>query len=316
MGTTPHARFIWFDGKLVPWDEANVHVLTHTLHYGLGVFEGIRAYEQGNGGTAVFRLSDHLQRLERSAHILQIDLPFGRAEIMRATHELISANELRSCYLRHLAFLGVGAMGVLPRNNPVSLSICAWEWGAYLGEEGLERGIRCRVSSFTRQFPNSAMNKAKVSGNYVNSILAKREAVSLGCDEAILLDTTGMVAEGSGENLFLVRDGVLKTPPPANILEGITRDCVLQIAKSLGWEIRETPITRDELYIADEVFFTGTAAEITPVREIDDRAIGDGKRGPMTEQLQDIFFRTVRGEESDWNHWLEPVEVAVERAIG
>ncbi|MEJ2325089.1 MAG: branched-chain amino acid transaminase [Nitrospirota bacterium] len=294
---------IWMDGKLVPWDEANVHVLTHSLHYGLGVFEGIRCYSTEKG-PAVFRLREHVRRLINSAHVFLMKIPFSEEEIVSATIETIKANGLRECYVRPIAFIGYGAMGLYPKGNPINLAIAAWPWGAYLGEEGLEKGIRVKTSSFVRTHVNTNMTRAKVCGYYVNSQLAKREALMCGYDEALLLDADGYVSEGSGENIFVVRDGKLKTTPPTSILEGITRDSILTIARDEGVAVKEERFTRDEVYISDEAFFTGTAAEITPVRELDGRAIGSGKRGPLTEKLQRKFFDTVKGKDPKYGHWL------------
>jgi branched-chain amino acid aminotransferase len=294
---------IWMDGKLVPWDEANVHVLTHSLHYGLGVFEGIRCYSTEKG-PAVFRLREHVRRLINSAHVFLMKIPFSEEEIVSATIETIKANGLRECYVRPIAFIGYGAMGLYPKGNPINLAIAAWPWGAYLGEEGLEKGIRVKTSSFVRTHVNTNMTRAKVCGYYVNSQLAKREALMCGYDEALLLDADGYVSEGSGENIFVVRDGKLKTTPPTSILEGITRDSILTIARDEGVAVKEERFTRDEVYISDEAFFTGTAAEITPVRELDGRAIGSGKRGPLTEKLQRAFFDTVKGRDPKYGHWL------------
>ncbi len=298
------ARKIWMDGKFVNWDDANVHVLTHTLHYGFGVFEGIRCYRCEDGRSAIFRLSEHTERLFASAHIALIEIPFSREEIFKATADTIRINKLKEGYIRPLVYLGYGSMGLFPKNNPVKVAIAAWEWGAYLGEEGLKNGIKVKVSSFIRQHVNSAMTKAKLSGNYVNSILAKREVVAAGFDEALLLDTEGYVSEGSGENIFTVKDGVLKTTPLTSILKGITRDSVLRIARDKGIEVREERFTRDELYTADEAFFTGTAAEITPIREVDLRTIGKGKPGPVTKEIQKVFFDTVKGKNKAYKDWL------------
>ncbi len=315
MTPSSRHRFVWMDGRLIPSEEAQVHVLTHSLHYGLAVFEGIRAYQQIDGGSAVFRLDDHLQRLFGSARICNLELPYDLETVRQASLALVAANGAASCYIRPLAFLDEGTMGIFPRDNEVRLAILTWLWGAYLGEEGLTHGVRCKVSSYVRPFPNSTMTRAKISGNYVNSILAKREAVDLGYEEAILLDTNGYVAECSGQNLFLVRHGVLKTPMGTSVLEGITRDCVLRIATDFGWETRESIITRDELYVADEVFMCGTAVEVTPVREVDDRRIGDGQPGPLTRALQERFFQAVRGERPEYAEWLTPVPVEA-RAAG
>lgn len=292
MEKTP---FIWLDGKLVDWDKAQIHVLTHSLHYGMAVFEGIRAYRTPQG-TAIFRLQDHVRRLFESAHILQMKIPHTREQIADACRETVRANKMDECYVRPLAFIGDGTMGVYAPNNPIRTMIAVWKWGAYLGEEGLKAGIRAKVSSFTRSHPNATMNKAKATANYVNSMLAKREARECGFDEAILLDPTGMVAEGSGENLFMVRDGVLHTPPLPNVLGGITRDTVLAIAADLKLAVSVRNIARDELYIADETFFCGTAAEITPIREIDGRTVGAGRMGPITERIQAAFFDLVHGK--------------------
>ena len=297
---------IWMDGQLVAWDEARVHVLTHTLHYGLGVFEGIRCYRRSDGKSAVFRLTEHIERLFESAHIADMAITWKPKQVTQACLDLIRANNLDECYLRPLAFLGEGAMGLYGRDNPVRLCIAAWRWGAYLGDEGLERGIRAKISSYSRPGVNVAMTKAKIVGSYVNSTLAKREAVAGGYDEAIMLDPQGYVAEASGENIFVIKRGKIATPPlGASILAGITRDAVLTLCKELGIEAVERMITRDELYTADEVFFTGTAAEVTPVREVDGRAIGAGARGPLTKRLQDRFFQLVRGPETWHPEWLE-----------
>jgi branched-chain amino acid aminotransferase len=295
---------IWLDGKMIPWDEARVHVLTHTLHYGLGVFEGIRCYRTDDGRSAVFRLPEHVRRLFESAHINLMSIPYSREVVTQAVLDSLRENALAEGYIRPLAFIGDGVMGLNPADNPVRVAVIAWAWGKYLGEEGMERGIRCRVSSFTRHHVNAKMAKGKTCGDYVNSILAKREALLDGYDEAILLDATGLVAEASGENLFVVRDGEIKTPPLANVLEGITRASVLEIARDLGMRVSEVPITRDELYVADEVFLTGTAAEVTPVREIDHRQVGAGRRGPITKTLQDAFFDVVAGRDRKHERWL------------
>jgi branched-chain amino acid aminotransferase len=295
---------IWLDGHWVRWDDARVHVLTHSLHYGLAVFEGIRCYRTADDRSAVFRLREHVQRLFRSAHIMQLDVPFSAEEIERAILDTLRVNRLPEGYIRPLVFLGEGSMGLLPRDNPVRVAIAVWTWGAYLGDEGLERGIRAKISSYTRHHPNVSMTKSKTSGDYVNSILAKREATRLGYDEAILLDTSGLVSEASGENVFIARDGILKTPPLPSVLEGITRDAVFRIAGDKGIEVVEQSLTRDELYVADEAFLTGTAAEVTPIREVDDRAIGAGARGPITKTIQSTFFDAVRGRERKYESWL------------
>ena len=296
---------IWMDGQLVGWDEARVHVLTHTLHYGLGVFEGIRCYRRADGRSAVFRLDEHVERLFESAHIADMVIPFSKKQVSDACLELVRANRLDECYLRPLAYLGEGAMGLYGRDNPVKLCIAAWRWGAYLGDEGLERGIRAKISSYSRPGVNVAMTKAKIVGSYVNSTLAKREAIAAGFDEAIMLDPQGYVAEASGENIFVIKRGKIATPPlGGSILGGITRDAVLTLCRELGLEASERLISRDELYTADELFFTGTAAEVTPVREVDGRTVGAGARGPLTKRLQDRFFQLVRGPETWHPEWL------------
>jgi branched-chain amino acid aminotransferase len=295
---------IWLDGRMIPWDEARVHVLTHTLHYGLGVFEGIRCYRTDDGRSAVFRLPEHVRRLFESAHINLMKIPYAREVVTQAVLDALRENALAEGYIRPLAFIGDGVMGLNPADNPVRVAVIAWAWGKYLGEEGMERGIRCRVSSFTRHHVNAKMQKGKTCGDYVNSILAKREALLDGYDEAILLDASGLVAEASGENLFVVRDGEIKTPPLANVLEGITRASVIELARDKGMSVSEAPITRDELYVADEIFLTGTAAEVTPVREVDHRQIGPGRRGPITKTLQDAFFDVVAGRDRKHERWL------------
>ena len=295
---------VWLDGGFVPWDQAQVHILTHTLHYGLGVFEGIRCYRCEDGRSAVFRLTEHLERLYRSARIVELAIPFSIEDIERAVLETLRVNHLAEGYIRPLVFLGEGAMGLLPSDNPVRVALIVWPWGAYLGDEGLERGIRAKVSSYTRHHPNVSMTKSKTCGDYVNSILAKREVTRLGYDEAVMLDTSGMVAEGSGENLFVVRRGIVKTPPLGSVLEGITRDTVIRIARDKGIDVQEQSFARDELYGADEAFLTGTAAEVTPIREVDDRTIGTGERGPLTRTVQSTFFDAVRGRNSKYESWL------------
>jgi branched-chain amino acid aminotransferase len=294
---------IWMDGRLVGWDEANVHILTHTLHYGLGVFEGIRCYKTGSG-PAVFRLDEHVERLIKSAHIFQMEVPYSHAEIKNAISETIKANKIEECYIRPIVYIGYGAMGLYPRGNPISLAIAVWPWGTYLGEEGITNGIKVKVSSFIRGHVDSNMSRAKVCGYYVNSQLAKKEAIACGYDEALLLDTEGYVSEGSGENIFIVRKGVLKTTPLTSILDGITRDSVMTIAKDEGINVKEERFTRDEIYIGDEAFFTGTAAEVTPIRELDGRAIGEGRPGPVTKKIQSIFFDTVKGKNKKYERWL------------
>lgn len=303
----PTGDFIWMDGKFVKWQDAKVHVLTHTLHYGLGVFEGIRCYEGVDGNSYIFRLKEHIDRLYDSAHICEIKIPFKKEEIIKATKECLKKNKLKEGYIRPIVFVGDGPMGLYVEDYPVRVAIACWAWGAYLGEEGLKKGIRAKISSFTRHHPNVMMTKAKVSGNYVNSILAKKEAKHAGYDEAIMLDPEGYVSEASGENIFIVKNRKLKTTPLTTILPGITRDSIIQIAKELGYEVVEERFTRDELYLADEVFFTGTAAEVTPVREVDDRQIGEGKPGPITLKIQKIFFDIVKGKSKKHREWLEKV---------
>ena len=300
-------ELIWFNGSLVPWEQANVHVLTHTLHYGTGVFEGIRAYKGARGKTAVLKLSAHIDRLFMSAHIAGIEIPYGKDEIREAVFSVLKKNGLEEAYIRPIVFLGHGSMGLLPVDNPVSVAVAAWVWGAYLGDDGIKNGIRTKISSFTRMHVNSFMTKAKICGNYVNSVLAKQEAISTGFDEALLLDAEGYVAEGSGENIFIVRGGTIKTPPLTSALEGITRACVIEIARDRGMSVEQQRFTRDELYTADEVFLTGTAAEITPVREVDNRMIGDGKPGDVTKILQETFFEITRAENGKYKEWLETV---------
>lgn len=297
---------IWFDGKLVPWREATTHVLTHSLHYGLSVFEGVRAYNT-EIGTAVFRLKEHTKRLFNSAHIYQMPMPFTQDEINAATLETVRANQLESCYIRPLAFYGSEKMGVSPRGAQVHIAIAAWAWGAYLGEEGLQKGIRVKTASFQRQHVNNIMPRAKVAATYANSILANLEATQDGYDEALLLDTEGFVAEGAGENLFIVHDGVIYEPEIASALTGITRATVHTLAADLGLEVRTRRLTRDDIYIADEAFFTGTAAEVTPIRELDNRRIGQGSRGPVTERMQTAFFDVVNGRNAKYHHWLTKV---------
>jgi branched-chain amino acid aminotransferase len=298
---------IWYDGKLVPWREATTHVLTHTLHYGLGVFEGVRAYKTAKGA-AIFRLQAHTDRLFRSAHILGMAMPYDRETINRATCAAVRENHLESGYIRPMCFYGPEGMGLRAEGLKTHVIIAAWNWGSYLGEEGQQRGIRVRTSSFGRHHVNVTMCKAKANGNYINSMLALREAVSAGCDEALLLDTEGYVAEGSGENIFLVRDGVLYTPDLTSALDGITRQTIFTLAEELGIAVREKRITRDEVYIADEAFFTGTAAEVTPIRELDGRAIGAGTRGPVTEKLQALYFDQVHGRRDAHPDWLTLVK--------
>lgn len=291
------------DGEFVAWDSANVHILTHSLHYGLGVFEGIRCYSTDRG-PAIFRLREHVERLFNSAHIFLMKIPFTEDEIMEAIVKTVAVNKIRECYIRPLVYLGYGAMGLYPKDNPVRVAVAVWPWGTYLGEEGVTKGIRIKVSSFIRGHVNSNMSRGKVCGYYVNSQLAKKEAIAAGYDEALLLDTEGYVSEGSGENVFIVRNGILKTTPLTSILEGITRDSIMEIARNEGIPACEERFTRDELYISEEAFFTGTAAEVTPIREVDGRSIGDGKPGKITKKLQTLFFDAVKGKNRNYDSWL------------
>jgi branched-chain amino acid aminotransferase len=302
---------IWRNGSFVPWEDAQVHVLTHALHYGTGVFEGIRAYDTPSG-TAVFRLTDHLERLRRSAALYEMEIGYSGPELAAAVHDTVAANSMAACYVRPIVFRGYGAMGLDPRANPVEVVIAVWPWGAYLGEEALEHGVRCKVSSFRRIGPNTLPPAAKASGQYINSVLAKLESSRCGYDEAILLNEEGYVADGSGENVFVVRDGVLHTPPTsASCLPGITRSSVMRIAATLGIEVREVNLVRTDLYFGDEVFLCGTAAEVTPVASVDDHATGG--RGPVTKQIQDVFFATVAGRDPRFADMLDyPVRAAVQ----
>lgn len=303
MSMSDRDGFIWQDGKLVPWREATTHALTHSLHYGMAVFEGVRAYKTDKG-SAIFRLQDHTQRLAHSAHIFQMALPYSQEELNEAQKEVIRANKLDSGYIRPLAFYGSEKMGVSPKGAKVHVIIAAWPWGAYLGEEGMQRGIRIKTSSFTRHHVNITMVRAKASGNYMNSILANNEALTDGYDEAMLLDPEGYVCEGAGENIFIVKNGKLYTPDLTSCLEGITRATVIQLAGEMGIEVVEKRITRDEVYCADEAFFTGTAAEVTPIRELDNRQIGVGHRGPVTKALQEKYFDVVNGRSEAHADWL------------
>ena len=298
------SELIWLDGTLVPWERAQVHVLTHTLHYGLGVFEGVRCYETSDGRSAVFRLRDHTRRLFASARILGITIPFDEEAIDAACLDTIRKNRLRACYIRPLVFLGEGEMGLHATTNPVRVAIAVWPWGSYLGDEGVRSGIRVKTSSFQRFHVNTLMTKAKAVGHYVNSILANQEVRRSGYDEALLLDTDGFVAEASGENLFIVRDGIVKTPPLTSVLPGITRATLMALLRERGHTVVEERFTRDEVYIADEAFFTGTAAEVTPVRELDDRAIGTGKPGPVTTTMQGAYLTLIRGGDARHLDWL------------
>jgi branched-chain amino acid aminotransferase len=310
MSMADRDGWIWYDGRLVPWREANTHVLTHSLHYGLAVFEGVRAYKTVDG-TAIFRLKEHTDRLFSSAHIYMMKIPYTREELNEAQREVVRANELESCYLRPIAFYGSEKMGVSPKGAKVHVAIAAWPWGAYLGAEGLERGIRVKTSSFARHHVNVSMCRAKYSGTYANSILANLEATEHGYDEGLLLDVDGFVAEGAGENLFMIKDGQVFEPEIASALTGITRGSVHQLVKDIfGQEVRSKRLTRDDLYIADELFFTGTAAEVTPIRELDGRQIGIGKRGPVTTKVQKAFFDVVNGRNAKYKSWLTPVHDA------
>lgn len=307
MSMADRDGWIWYDGKMVPWREATTHVLTHTLHYGMGVFEGVRAYKTANG-TAIFRLREHTDRMFRSAHIFGMTIPFTRDEINAAQIAVVRENKLESCYVRPIAFYGSNAMGVAAKSNPVRVAVAAWPWGAYLGAEGLERGIRVKTSSFTRHHVNIAMTGAKAVANYLNSILANQEAAHDGYDEALLLDPQGYVSEGSGENIFIVQGGELHTPDVGSgALKGITRDTVITLARDLGLTVHQRRVLRDEVYCADEAFFTGTAAEVTPIRELDNRVIGEGKRGPITAKLQALYFDTVNGRNPTKASWLTHV---------
>jgi branched-chain amino acid aminotransferase len=298
---------IWVDGKLVPWDDATDHMLAHTLHYGVGAFEGIRAYQRADGRTAIFRLREHIDRLFDSAVICTMDPPFSREQVIAACAEVVRSNKMPYCYLRPLIYLGSGALGLGSFEPPVRTMVAAFEWGAYLGEDGAKKGIRCMVSGFTRANSNAVMNKGKICGQYVTSVLAKRMALKSGFDEAIMLDPQGYVAEGTGENIFVIKNGVARTPPTSGaILAGITRDTVIQLFRERGVEVREEPLARDELYTADEVFLTGTAAEITPVREIDHRRVGRGEWA-VTRGVQESFFAVVKGGDSKHDHWLHYV---------
>lgn len=295
--------YIWMDGEWMPWQEAKIHVLTHSLHYGLGIFEGVRAYSTEKG-TVIFRLTDHTDRLFRSAHILQMHIPFSKEILNEVQREIFIKNNLKSGYIRPICFYGSEGMGLHANNLKVHVAVAAWDWGAYLGKEAITQGIKVRTSSYTRHHVNIMMTKAKVAGNYVNSILALSEALAAGCQEALLLDPNGYVAEGSGENIFIVRDGTLHTPAVTSCLEGITRDTIITFAKDLGIPVMERFITRDEVYAADEAFFTGTAAEVTPICEVDGRVIGLGQRGAMTHKLQNLYFKHVNGHALDHREWL------------
>jgi branched-chain amino acid aminotransferase len=306
MSMADRDGWIWMDGEFVPWRDAKVHVLTHTLHYGMGVFEGVRAYKTTTG-TAIFRLKEHTQRLLNSAKIFQMNVPFDAATLESVQLEVVKRNNLESCYLRPIIWIGSEKLGIATRTNTIHAAVAAWPWGAYLGEEGLTKGIRVKTSSFSRHHVNVSLVRAKACGYYINSILANQEVTIHGYDEALLLDTEGYVSEGAGENVFIVKKNKIYTPDLASCLDGITRDSVITIANDMGIEVIEKRITRDEMYCADEAFFTGTAAEITPIRELDDRAIGSGSRGPITEKLQSVFFDTVSGKSPKYQHWITAV---------
>jgi branched-chain amino acid aminotransferase len=306
MSMSDRDGWIWYDGKMVPWRDATTHVLTHSLHYGLAVFEGVRAYKTA-AGTAIFRLREHTERLFNSARIFMMQVPYTPEQLMEAQRQVVRANKLEQCYLRPLAFYGSEKMGVSPTGARVHVAIAAWPWGAYLGEDGLQKGIRVKTSSFARHHINVSMVRSKTAGHYVNSILANLEATRDGYDEALLLDTAGFVAEGAGENLFIVRGGALAEPELVSGLCGITRQTVIELARDMGLSVQSRPMTRDDVYLADEAFFTGTAAEVTPIRELDGRPIGAGVRGPLTEKIQAAFFDAVNGRTPRYREWLTPV---------
>jgi len=299
---------IWFDGELVPWREAKVHVLTHTLHYGMGVFEGVRAYDAGKYGTSIFRLQEHTDRLFRSAHIMTMDMPWTKAELFEAQRRVVRENNLTEAYLRPMAFYGSEGMGLRADNLKTHVIVASWEWPSYMSPEAQQKGIKVRTSSYTRHHVNISMCKAKANGHYINSMLALKEALECGCEEAMMLDNEGYVAEGSGENIFIVRNGEIYTPELTSCLDGITRGSIFRFAKDMGLTIHEKRITRDEVYVADEAFFTGTAAEVLPIREVDGRKIGEGVRGPITEKMQTTYFETVKGKRDDYADWLTPIK--------
>jgi branched-chain amino acid aminotransferase len=307
MNLADRDGLIWMDGEMVPWREAKVHVLTHTFHYGLGVFEGVRAYKTPDKGTCIFRLKEHTDRLFRSAHILGMSIPFEKEVLNQAQRDVVRLNGLEEGYLRPMCFYGSEGMGLRADNLRTHVMIAAWEWPSYMDPAARDRGIKVRTSSYTRHHVNISMCKAKANGNYINSLLALREAIESGAEEALLLDNEGYVAEGSGENVFIVRDNKIYTPELTSCLEGITRDAIFVLAEELGYQIREKRITRDEVYVADEAFFTGTAAEVVPIRMLDGRAIGSGSRGPLTEKLQTMYFDSVRGNRQQNSQWLDPV---------
>jgi branched-chain amino acid aminotransferase len=306
MSMSERDGWIWYDGKMVPWREANTHVLTHSLHYGLSVFEGLRAY-RAEGGTAIFRLREHTDRLFNSARIFMMEIPYSKEQLAEAQREVVRRNNLESCYIRPIVFYGSEKMGVSPRGAAVHVAIAAWPWGAYLGEDGLKRGIRVKTSSYARHHINVSMVRSKTAGHYVNSILANLEATRDGYDEALLLDTSGFVAEGAGENLFIVRDGRLIEPQLVSGLTGITRASIIELAAEMDLPVHSQPLTRDDVYLADEAFFTGTAAEVTPIRELDGRPIGKGERGPVTQRIQERFFEVAAGRVERYRHWLTKV---------
>jgi len=306
MSMSDRDGWIWYDSKMVPWRDATTHVLTHSLHYGLAVFEGVRAYKTANG-TALFRLREHTERLFNSARIFMMQIPFTAEQLIEAQRQVVRSNKLEECYLRPIAFYGSEKMGVSPKGASVHVAVAAWPWGAYLGEEGLQKGIRVKTSSYARHHINVTMVRSKTSGHYVNSILANLEATRDGYDEALLLDTEGFVAEGAGENLFVVREGQLFEPELVSGLTGITRRTVIELARDIGLQVQSKPMTRDDVYLADEAFFSGTAAEITPIRELDGRPIGAGTRGPLTEKIQSLFFDAVNGRSPRYREWLTPV---------
>ena len=301
------SKYIWFNGKFVSWDKATTHVLSHGLHYGSGIFEGIRAYSNKNKDSYIFRLKDHYDRFYNSAKVSLIKLPYSQKQLEKATVDLVRKNNLKDCYIRPLAFIGDGSIVINPGNNKINVIIAAFEWGTYLGKNGISNGIRTKISSFARMGVNSFMTKSKISGNYINSVFAKREAIQLGYDEALMLDNDGYISEGTGENIYIVRNSVIKTTPITTVLEGITRDCVFKIASDYGIEIKEQRFTRDELYISDEVFLSGTAAEITPVREVDDRKLGKGKPGKVTRLIQNEYSKIVKGSNNKYLKWLTKI---------
>ncbi|PIN85515.1 MAG: branched chain amino acid aminotransferase [Candidatus Diapherotrites archaeon CG11_big_fil_rev_8_21_14_0_20_37_9] len=300
-------KFIWMNGKMVPWKEATVHVLTHTLHYGTGVFEGIRCYDTKDG-SAIFRLKEHAKRLLDSAHIMQMKVPFTQEQIESACRQIVKENNLKECYIRPLVYFGYGQMGLATKGCKVDVSVAAWPWGSYLGEDGIKNGIRVKVSSFTRHHVNVMPTKSKTVGNYANSTLAKMEALNSGYEEAIMLDAQGYISECSGENIFIVRDNEIITPPTTNALEGITRKSIIEVAKSFGYTVKEELFTRDQLYISDEAFLTGTAAEVTPIREVDNRTIGNGMPGPITKKFQSTYFDAIHGKVPEYKKWLDFVK--------